>query len=74
MIAIDGAARAGSGTIVRYAVALASLLGKDIRVENIRAGREKPGLRAQHLQAVQACCDMCQGVLTVASAGSREIT
>ena len=46
MITIDGAARSGSGTIVRYSVALASLLGKEIRVENIRAGRDKPGLRA----------------------------
>lgn len=30
MISIDGAAKSGSGTIVRYSVALASLLGKEM--------------------------------------------
>ena len=74
MITIDGAARSGSGTIVRYSVALASLLGKEIRIENIRAGRDRPGLRAQHLRAVQACREMCHGVVKNASVGSREIT
>ena len=54
MIIIDGAAKSGSGTIVRYSVALASLLGEEIRIKNIRAGRDKPGLRAQHLKVVQA--------------------
>ena len=63
MITIDGAARSGSGTIVRYSVALASLLGKEIRIENIRAGRDRPGLRAQHLRVVQACRQMCHGVV-----------
>jgi len=29
MITIDGAARSGSGTIVRYSVALANLLGEE---------------------------------------------
>jgi len=74
MINIDGAAKSGSGTIVRYAVVLASLLGKEIRVENIRAGRDKPGLRAQHLKVVQACQEMCHGVVENAWLGSTEIT
>jgi RNA 3'-terminal phosphate cyclase (ATP) len=74
MITIDGGAKSGSGTIVRYSVALASLLGEEIRIENIRAGRDKPGLRAQHLKVVQACHEMCEGVVQNASVGSREIT
>jgi len=74
MINIDGGAKSGSGTIVRYSVALASLLGEEIRIENIRAGRDKPGLRAQHLKAVQACQEMCRGVVENASVGSKEIT
>jgi RNA 3'-terminal phosphate cyclase (ATP) len=73
MINIDGGAKSGSGTIVRYSVALASLLGKEIRIENIRAGRDKPGLRAQHLRVVQACQEMCHGVVESASLGSKEI-
>jgi RNA 3'-terminal phosphate cyclase (ATP) len=74
MITIDGGAKSGSGTIVRYSVALASLLGREIRIQNIRAGRDRPGLRAQHLKVVQACQEMCQGVMGNASVGSREIT
>ena len=74
MITIDGAARSGSGTIVRYSVALASLLGKEIKIENIRAGRDRPGLRAQHLKVVKACREMCHGVVENASLGSKEIT
>jgi RNA 3'-terminal phosphate cyclase (ATP) len=74
MITVDGAAGSGSGTIVRYSVALASLLGEEIRIQNIRAGRDKPGLRAQHLKVVQACWEMCRGVVENASVGSEEIT
>jgi len=73
MIAIDGGAKSGSGTIVRYSMALASLLGKEIRIENIRARRENPGLRAQHLKVVQACREMCDGVMENAVVGSKEI-
>ena len=32
MIAIDGGAKSGSGTIVRYSMALASLLGKEMNL------------------------------------------
>jgi RNA 3'-terminal phosphate cyclase (ATP) len=74
MITIDGGAKSGSGTIVRHSVALASLLGEEIRIENIRAGRDKPGLRAQHLKVLQACQEMCHGVVKNASVGSKEIT
>jgi RNA 3'-terminal phosphate cyclase (ATP) len=74
MITIDGGAKSGSGTIVRYSVALASLLGEEIKIENIRAGRDKPGLRAQHLKVVQACQEMCRGVVDNAVMGSKEIT
>ena len=73
MITIDGRAKSGSGTIVRYSVALASLLGEKIKIENIRAGRDKPGLRTQHLKVVQACQEMCHGVVENAVVGSREI-
>jgi len=74
MITIDGGAKSGSGTIVRYSVALASLLGKEIRIQNIRARRDKPGLRAQHLKVVQACQEMCHGLVENATVGSKEIT
>ena len=74
MITINGGAKSGSGTIVRYSVALASLLGKEIRIQNIRQRRDKPGLRAQHLKVIQACAEMCHGVVENAAVGSKEIT
>lgn len=74
MISVDGGAKSGSGTIVRYSVALASLLGKEIRVENIRAKRDKPGLRAQHVRVIQACQEMCHAAVKDAEVGSKEIT
>ena len=49
MIHIDGGQKSGSGTIVRFAVGLATLLGEELHLTNIRAKREKPGLRPQHL-------------------------
>ena len=74
MVTIDGGAKSGSGTIVRYSVALASLLGKEIKIQNIRAKRDKPGLRTQHLRGIQACQEMCHGMVTNAMVGSKEIS
>ncbi len=74
MITIDGGAKSGSRTIVRYSVALASLMGEEIKIKNIRAGRDKPGLRAQHLKVVQACQEMCKGKVENATVGSKAIT
>lgn len=72
-IAIDGSRKSGSGTVVRTAVALATLLGRDLHLYNIRARREKPGLAHQHLAAIQAVRDVCGGALDGATVGSREI-
>jgi RNA 3'-terminal phosphate cyclase (ATP) len=59
MIDIDGAHGSGSGTIVRMAVALATLTGQPLRLRNARAHRPRPGLRAQHLMTVRACAELC---------------
>lgn len=73
MLKIDGSQKSGSGTIVRDVIPFAILMGKDVRLTHIRARREKPGLRPQHLKALQACAEMCQGRLEGATVGSREI-
>ena len=74
MIEIDGAQNSGSGTIVRYAVALASLLGQPLHLFNARAKREKPGLRPQHLASVMACAEMCGAKTQGGNVGSHELT
>ncbi len=73
MIYVDGAQKSGSGTIVRFAIGLATLLGEELHLTNIRAKREKPGLRPQHLKAIQALQQICQGSLDGGKIGSREI-
>jgi len=61
LIDIDGSLRSGSGTIVRYSMALASISGKGIHIRNIRAKRRKPGLQRQHLKTAEACCELTGG-------------
>jgi len=73
MIHIDGGQKSGSGTIVRFAVGLATLLGEELHLTNIRAKREKPGLRPQHLKSIQALKQICQGTLDGGEIGSMEI-
>ncbi len=73
MIYVDGAQKSGSGTIVRFATGLATLLGEELHLTNIRAKREKPGLRPQHLKAIQALKQICQGSLNGGEVGSKEI-
>jgi len=73
LINIDGAQKSGSGTIVRFAVGLAALLGEELHLTNIRAKREKPGLRPQHLKSIQALQQMCHGSLIGGEVGSGEI-
>ena len=41
---------------------------------NIRARRKNPGLRAQHVAAVRACAQLCQGTLDGAVVGSSEMS
>ncbi len=73
MIEIDGSLYSGSGTLLRHAVALATLLGKPLHMTRIRAKREKPGLRPQHLQVVRACSRLSDGKAEGAGVGSQEI-
>ena len=73
MLEIDGSRESGSGTVVRDAVSLSVLTGKDLRITNIRAKREKPGLRPQHLKAIEAAAQICCGKVEGAAVGSKKI-
>lgn len=73
MLEIDGSEHSGSGTIVRDAVPFCILTGQEIHLRNIRAKRDKPGLRPQHLKALEAAASLCDGKLEGGTVGSREI-
>lgn len=73
MIEIDGGERSGSGTIVRLSVSLCTVLGQELRLTNIRAKRDRRGLRPQHRQVVTACAEMCGGEVDRAEVGSGEM-
>ncbi len=53
-IQLDGSIGEGGGQILRTALALSMITGKAFELQNIRAGRKKPGLMRQHLVCVNA--------------------
>lgn len=73
MIEIDGSFGEGGGAILRQALGLSAFAGRPIRVRKIRAGRENPGLAAQHLSAVKAAAAVCGARTRGASRGSPDL-
>ena len=51
-IQIDGSMGEGGGQILRTALSLSMITGKPFEIHHIRANRRKPGLRPQHLTAI----------------------
>ena len=74
MLSLDGSYGEGGGQILRTALSLAALTGVPVRIEGIRARRSKPGLRPQHLTAVQAVARISQAEVTGAHLGSQALT
>ena len=58
MIEIDGSYGEGGGALLRISAALSSLTLKPTRITNIRANRPKPGLMAQHFNALKIVAQM----------------
>jgi RNA 3'-terminal phosphate cyclase (ATP) len=73
MMEIDGSFGEGGGQIVRTAVALAAVTGTPITITRIRQGRPKPGLAAQHAQAILALAKICGAKIAGVSTGSAKI-
>lgn len=74
MIEVDGAHGEGGGQLVRTAVALAAVTGTPLRVVDVRAGRAKPGLAAQHLAALRAVAELCDARVEGLAIGARRFT
>lgn len=73
MITIDGSTGEGGGQILRTALALSLVTGQTFRMENIRAGRRKPGLLRQHLTAVHAAKEIGRARVTGDLMGSQRL-
>src|SRR5205823_12968214 len=73
-VTLDGSHGEGGGQILRTALTLSLLTGRPFRMVKVRANREKPGLRPQHLTAVEAAAALGNAEVTGAAVGSRELT
>lgn len=73
MIEIDGSYGEGGGQILRMSVALSAVAGKDVKIVNIRAGRKKPGLAAQHLTAIRSVGEICDAQVEGLDIGSQTV-
>jgi RNA 3'-terminal phosphate cyclase (ATP) len=73
MIEIDGAMGEGGGQILRTSLALSLITGKAFHLRRIRANRDRPGLRPQHLVCVRAAARIGDAQIQGATERSREL-
>jgi RNA 3'-terminal phosphate cyclase (ATP) len=74
VLALDGSLGEGGGQVLRTALSLSLCTGKPFRLEHVRAGREKPGLRPQHVAALRAAAAVGDAALEGDEIGSREVS
>jgi len=67
---IDGSRGEGGGQGLRSCLSLSILTQTPVEITNIRAGRARPGLAAQHLTAIEAAAQISQAEVEGASLGS----
>ncbi|MHA7812612.1 MAG: RNA 3'-terminal phosphate cyclase [Phycisphaerales bacterium] len=72
-IHINGSMGEGGGQVLRSSLALSMVTGQPFTIDNIRAGRRKPGLLRQHLTAVKAAAEVSCAQVTGAAIGSDSI-
>lgn len=70
---IDGAHGEGGGQILRSTLSLSAITGRPVRIDNLRANRQKPGLAAQHLTSVRAAAMLCDADMKGAELGSQSL-
>ncbi len=73
MLRLDGSRGEGGGQILRTALSVSASTGRPFSMDGIRAGRDRPGLRAQHLTALRATAEVCGARVAGDEIGSREV-
>jgi RNA 3'-terminal phosphate cyclase (ATP) len=71
MVEVDGSA--GGGQILRTALTLSMLSGESVTVESVRGDRSEPGLKHQHLAAVEAAAAVCDADVEGAELGAETV-
>lgn len=71
MIEING--EKGGGQMLRTALTMATVTGKNFCMENIRGNRRDPGLKAQHMECVKACKRLCDAKVEGLEKGSSSL-
>ena len=74
MITIDGSMGEGGGQVLRTSLSLSAITGTEVALTKIRAGREKPGLKRQHLTCVKAVAEICGAKVSDVAVGSSELS
>ncbi|MFQ5940483.1 MAG: RNA 3'-terminal phosphate cyclase [Nitrososphaerales archaeon] len=72
-VRIDGSYGEGGGQILRTSVTLSAILKKPLEIMNIRSRRDNPGLRPQHVKAINAVASLCDAHLENVHVGSDSI-
>lgn len=73
MRVIDGSQGEGGGQVLRSALALSLLTRTPMTITQIRARRSQPGLRPQHLKAVEAAAAVGRAQVEGAALGSQRL-
>jgi RNA 3'-terminal phosphate cyclase (ATP) len=72
-VLIDGSEGEGGGQLLRTSLTLSMLTGRPFEIIQIRAKRPRPGLQAQHLQALVAAQQICAATVEGAQKDSLHV-
>ncbi|REG37902.1 RNA 3'-terminal phosphate cyclase (ATP) [Archangium gephyra] len=72
-VELDGSEGEGGGQILRSALSLSLITGRPFHMKNVRANRQPPGLRPQHLACVRGAEAISGGQSEGAAVGASEL-